>query len=122
MCLTNWIERLYYQCWTTNNKTEHFRLEIIGGKVLNIQYCQAMFEPQNGLINYILQSAKSLNNDPKTVIEKWRCLVVSQPYKIFFLSERPKPLKSGIGNAVSREMDANNVYNVEPGNIIFSLR
>lgn len=36
----------------------------------------------------------------------------AQPYKIFFLSESPKPLKSGIENAVSREIDANNVYDV----------
>lgn len=42
--------------------------------------------------------------------------------QIFFLSESPKPLKSGIENAVSREIDANNVYDVQPGNIIVSLR
>lgn len=39
----------------------------------------------------------------------------------FFVSESLTPLKCGIGNFVSREIDANNVYYVQPGNVIVSL-
>lgn len=40
--------------------------------------------------------------------------------KYVFVSENLTPLKSGIENVVSWEIDANNVYYVQPGNVIVS--
>lgn len=80
-----------------------------------------MFEPQNGLINYYNQpnhwtmTTKQLSKNE----DVW---LYHNHTKYFFSSESPKPLKSGIENAVSREIDANNVYDVQPGNIIVSLK
>lgn len=71
----------------------------------------------------LIQSANAFKNDPKSLIEKKNGNVWSYQnnIKYFFLSENLTPLKSGIDNCVPREIDANNVYYVQPGNVIVSL-